>query len=229
MKYHEAGIRKKASENVFPKDFLAERTLIGAPNEIWGVYFKLLLHLWHENSYAISGTPDEFADLFSCSKSQALLYLKAFVSRKIVTVTVRNGIYTLTQRRLKRRANVKVQGKKRVQNFRRRELVTDLYSDPSLSLSLSTSCNPLTPKGEQGFVEGNGKKKTEKEIRAQIWTLSKAQEALEKESTALNAKHRFEHTDQREKHPVAFKRLREINTKARKIRKALADLALEID
>lgn len=153
MTHAEQGVRgKRPSEDVYPADILGAKDLMMAPDSAFAVWIKCLLFMWRDTTYEVAGSFEDLGRLWGKSAREAEGVCEEIRKRKIANVTFRNGLVTLTCRRLFRRWQERAETARRVREFREREQsnapVTSGKGLPSLSPSLSSS-NTLSPGPER--------------------------------------------------------------------------------
>lgn len=143
MNHREAGIKKKASEAVYPADIIADSALERCSLAARGAWYECLLRMWRDGTCEISGSIEELAHIWRVTVPEADGAIKEFVKHKPCDVTINNNVVTLVSRRLERRTKAKKDGAKRQQKYRSTHAsdidVTDEYIAPSSSLSSSSS------------------------------------------------------------------------------------------
>ncbi len=104
-----------------------------------GIWVDLLCAM-HENDRcgAVSGNAQQLSRLGRCSTDEMCSAINEFEMCKTATVTDRNGIITVVNRRMERAHKARMDNAKRQEEFRERERVTKESRFP-LSLSLSKS------------------------------------------------------------------------------------------
>lgn len=134
----------------YPGDWLKDPAITLCSSASRGVWIDLLC-VMHESgrSGELRGTTDQLARLARTSTADLIQALTDFQTTGAADVTERNGIFTVTSRRLKREAKEREMTRSRVERFRRKDdvtaRVTPLKHLPSSSSSSSKYLKPPTP------------------------------------------------------------------------------------
>lgn len=118
MKHKDAGIRKRVSEAVYPKDILADIALMSLSPVAWCAWVKTLLHMWMAGGYEIRKTYLELSRLWGMTVEEAQAAISEMIQVDVGKISVLDGVVCLISRRLERRHTEQAGNRKRQNDFR---------------------------------------------------------------------------------------------------------------
>lgn len=220
MKHKQAGIEKRVSENVFPKDILSDARLRMCSLLTRGAWYECLWNMWYEKTDSVSGDYAALGRLWGCEVRDVKKIVTELSRQEPCTLLVVNGMVTLTCRRLKRRRNARKKDNKRLiewrkthpkanvkrkRNSTRNGDETSKNANPSLPLPL-----PLPPPG------GNKPPMFLSELKTK-------QEAKRGILADLTAKHSFQYAQAQKDYPNEWEAVKKLKAEIKAINRQIAN------
>lgn len=157
MKNHEAGIKNRVSECVYPADLLSDPAFLACSGKTRGSWMHTLFILWKQGGYEITYTKEMLGRIWGYSTEEVEQILTEMLATKICDVTLGHENVTLLSRRLSRRHKAKEQARLRKEKERKEK---DCHADvpaqnplPSIPISSPSSISTSTTViGEENII-----------------------------------------------------------------------------
>lgn len=145
---------KNPAFQFYIKDWLSDPQLKMVSFQTKGLWVDFLCYLWESpDRGTLSAAPEKFCQMLGCSQAEwDQFYTEASVT-KFADVTNRNGIVTITNRRMYREEKERKNTRLRVERFRQKQVCNATSNDSVMALSPSPSPYPSPIKNF--FVEGS--------------------------------------------------------------------------